>query len=437
MKNRITKTLRAKAGFTLVELIVVIAILGILAGVGTVGYSGYIKKANMAADQQLAAGVKNALELATYTNPAGLTGGVVLSTEEGGTKYLDATGNVVTSGNIVSAIEAAFGANPDLRLKYSGWAGAKTTANAIAHFKTWEGTALEGLVSGDDLVTPSFKNEVDELYDLIETTSIEVGDGLGVSGAELIKGAASLTMGSTALNSPEAFASAWGSMNWDSKYLMKDSDGSSYNADSIQSSDAGTELLQNAVANAAVIKARNTSLATYLRNNNVSEEVCAAIENCTLKNSRGEATIIPQDVTSYGIDGALSDAGVTIDADQMQDITNYIFEYTGMTLVDGIPQQPTGDDLKNTQIYKDGLAYYAMMNTIEATPDNDDGDDATYWENMRDAVSTYGKIARGEITLDELDAFYGGLTTAAADNGVIITVVNGAVTINPASMLAN
>ena len=53
MKNRIKKTLGAKGGFTLVELIVVIAILGILAGVGTVGYSGYIKKANEAADQQL------------------------------------------------------------------------------------------------------------------------------------------------------------------------------------------------------------------------------------------------------------------------------------------------------------------------------------------------------------------------------------------------
>lgn len=68
MNNRITKTLRAKAGFTLVELIVVIAILGILAGVGTVGYSGYIKKANEAADQQLLGFVNQAFAAACVEN---------------------------------------------------------------------------------------------------------------------------------------------------------------------------------------------------------------------------------------------------------------------------------------------------------------------------------------------------------------------------------
>jgi len=55
-------------GFTLVELIVVIAILGILAGVGTVGYSGYVKKANMAADQQLLASLNQAFAVACIEN---------------------------------------------------------------------------------------------------------------------------------------------------------------------------------------------------------------------------------------------------------------------------------------------------------------------------------------------------------------------------------
>lgn len=54
------KKFGSKAGFTLVELIVVIAILGILAGVAVPAYSGYIKKANEAADYAQLDAIKTA-----------------------------------------------------------------------------------------------------------------------------------------------------------------------------------------------------------------------------------------------------------------------------------------------------------------------------------------------------------------------------------------
>ena len=62
------RILRKREGFTLVELIVVIAILAILGGVAVPAYSGYVKKAERAADEALLNEVNTAFAAACLMN---------------------------------------------------------------------------------------------------------------------------------------------------------------------------------------------------------------------------------------------------------------------------------------------------------------------------------------------------------------------------------
>ena len=389
--------MRNNKGFSLVELIVVIAIMAILAAVAVAGFSMYIPKAQQATDKQMTSDIMYALELYYYSNPQQ---DMIASVAVG------QNGAAVAEGDTFSAaaMQATFGDNwqNELKLQYDSWGnGAAVAQTVIAQFVAAvdENSALADIYTG--AATPSYAEDVEDLFVVLKNTSQSIGNELDVSGAALVQSAAGTTI--TKINA-EDFASNWANNAWSNDILMGDVD-VSYGGNTTGFTE---DELNVAIANAAVVKARNASIATYLKNNGYSSEVYDVFFNHNFEDS-----VVPKDVY------------VTMTAgDASTDALVAELEAAGVEDIDAL-SNAMSEYFSGGQAEIDGLAYYAMMSTVN-TVENNNTNDETYWENMSDAVSVYASIAQGKATLEEMETMYESLGSVG-ENSILISmqVVDG------------
>lgn len=99
MRKLMKKCLNSK-GFTLIELVVVIAILGILAGIAVPRLLGFQDRARAQADKQSAVQVRNAVALLFANGEIGGSGTITISTGDAWTIGAGITGTGATEANI-------------------------------------------------------------------------------------------------------------------------------------------------------------------------------------------------------------------------------------------------------------------------------------------------------------------------------------------------
>lgn len=159
-------------GFTLVELIVVIAILAILGGVAVPAYSGYVTKANMGADQALVSEVAHALTLYYYSHPE-ITSGYVVLNKEGTDSTADNVGT--------AAMQAVFGDNwaETATLKYDGWVPAGTKVGNVTRVALEQALRLNedgadtSIIGDSSFITGSTPEEL--MKNVTELTFVATG----------------------------------------------------------------------------------------------------------------------------------------------------------------------------------------------------------------------------------------------------------------------
>lgn len=422
-------------GFTLIELIVVIAILGILAGVGTVAYTGYIKRANKGVDQQMVTDVVNSIYYAWMADPSGMdsVGAVVLS-KDADPRYTD-------SSAIASAVGMAFGDDSQLRLKYD-WGNNSGVLSQVANNVEGLRTALNEITSSNENVDNiSFINDSDEILDdmfqaLTSNTAQNVMQMIGISdptAANVLNGAAKYTLSDDAkalFENDEGLAAAWNSVDLGNSISKAGFDVNEVVGAYLNNStdNISEETAAYFAGYAGMSTARNYAIAYYMENHadDLAQRTGEAKEDITATAAAlRELKCIDVFSSVGGTDSFFNDTGAMKAPKAFVQATNAYFGGTvvqqsgnSIQVIEGATARP------DSQAYADALGYAAAMKTINGlSGDTDSMDDSAYFSTITGGVNTAVAMMNNEVTQEQIDALT-ALGSGVTGNNVVITVIN-------------
>lgn len=242
------RKMKNNAGFSLVELIVVIAIMAILAGVGVAGYSIYTTESKKGVDRDLVAKIVHSIDIAYKS-------GMISDEEAVGVIIIDDNGVSVYEGNnaegvpntaLITAITNTMGSDlSSLKLAYEKWGS--------GNIPTFAGNA-SALWNKVDTVS-------DKIMDFVESNATASAiNPYGSTGDDLLAGVSYDISNSVSLND---FVSAWETPDgFDSFKTLIDAGGDTV-------TNGGDALngvpIRASAAYFACVYARNHSVAEYVK----------------------------------------------------------------------------------------------------------------------------------------------------------------------------